>query len=349
MGLWNWVKDRLRGDERATPVTNAPESGTTSALLEPPPDNAEAPTSEAPWWAPPDAHLTVPAAPPRPDMDAEERALENLLVAHFDGHDLSLPTLPRAPERVLQLLASKDQSLAKIAEEISEDQVTAASVLRLANSPLYRGLERITALEPAVVRLGANALRTLMMHLTLRTITGAERRGQHNWAETLSARALASGVIMRGLARFSRLEAEDCFLLGLMHDIGAVVVLRIVNSQTTLTHGTLRPEVFEYLCHEAHQEFGELLADAWALPPRLKAIIADHHGPLAPDDPYRRERLQLQLADVLAALLGFGVSAPYDVLQAPAIEEFGVARRPEFFRFLEGLPRQVEETMEIFA
>jgi HD-like signal output (HDOD) protein len=282
----------------------------------------------------------------RPELDAEERALENSIIAHFDGHDLSLPPLPQSPERVLRALRNANLNLFQVAHEIGEDQVTAAAVLRLANSPLYRGMDRMTALEPAVVRLGGKALRTLMMHLTLRSVTAQETRNGHRWAEALSARALASGLIMRSLSRFTRVDPEEAFLIGLLHDIGAVVVLRIANRHTHVNRSLVREEVFEYLCHESHQEFGELLADAWELPPRIKSLVANHHSPVDADDPLRRERLQLQLADMLVGLLGFAPTAPYDILRSAAAMEFDLPARAEFFRFLEKLPAELDEAME---
>jgi HD-like signal output (HDOD) protein len=292
--------------------------------------------------------LTEPVTMPRPDMNAEALALEQIIVGYFDGHDLSLPPLPRVPELVLQMLANPKCQMADVAAEIGEDQVCAAAVLRLANSPLYRGLDRITGLQQAVVRLGAAAIRTLMMHQTMRSITAGERRGTHRLAEILSLRALAGGAVMRSLSRFTGLDAEEASLMGLLHDIGSIIVLRIINSQRAFSVADIDMPTFEYLCFEAHQEFGELLSDAWSLPPRLKSLITDHHRHPEQSDPLRAERLQLQLTDMIGSLLGFAPEAPYDLLESRIVKELGLARRADFARFLATLPSELEETMQAF-
>ena len=74
-------------------------------------------------------------------MSTEARALENALVSHFDGHDLTIPSLPRVPEGVLRELRSSDCDYGKVAGLIAEDQVIAAAVIRMANSPIYGGVQ----------------------------------------------------------------------------------------------------------------------------------------------------------------------------------------------------------------
>ncbi len=350
MGLWNWVMDKLVGD---APADTPQENRTTTAVatLDAPEQAGGAEqraSDEAPWWARADATLTEAVGIARPDMPTEVLAIENLIVANFDGHDLSLPPLPRVPEIVLRELSASNSSMRKVAEEIAEDQVCAAAVLRMANSPLYRGMHKITSVEPAVIRLGVGAIRTLMLHQTMRSVTRKEKRGEHNYAEMLSLRAVASASVNRALSRFTGTDAEEAFLIGLLHDIGSVVVLRIVNSQQKFSRFDVDLDAFEYLCFESHQEFGELLADSWGLPEKLTALIASHHTYPADDDPFRQERLQLTLTDMIGSLLGFAPPAAYDLLGSRAARDLNLADDPGFVKFLMQLPDELEATMAVF-
>ena len=201
--------DKLIGDStQVTNPSNQIAESTAVAVLEPgddAPNSNEAPDTED-WWKPEDACLTERAPLPSINLTTEARALENMLITQFDGHDLSLPPLPRVPEAVLRKLRKRNCNLPEIAIDISEDQVSAASVLRMSNSPLYRGMNKITSLELAVVRLGSNAIKTLMLHQSMRSAAFEQSGGNAKLAEMLSLRALASAYVMRELAELTDLD-----------------------------------------------------------------------------------------------------------------------------------------------
>ncbi len=150
---------------------------------------------------------------------------------------------------------------------------------------------------------------------------------------------------MRGLSKFTTVDRENAFLMGLLHDIGDVVVLRIVHGEHVHNRYEIDTDTFEYLCYECHQEFGELIADAWGLPSDLKTIITDHHTLSEPDHPLRTERLQIQLTDMINSLLGYAPFVCYDLLGSKVVSELGLAGRADFVAFLEGLPDRIEETV----
>lgn len=357
MGFWDWIVGKLAFDpnaklppHRPAPRTRAATQGPAGAAVavqEPPESTEECPPVPGPaeWWAPEGATLTEPPPLQRPDLDTESRVLENMLVSHFDGHDLTLPPLLHVAESVLPKLRDPDCSLPETARELSEDQVIAAGILRMANSPLYRGLHKITALPAAVTRLGLTALRTLLMHESLRAAMFYRKGHTNEFARILWTRSLASATIMRGLSEFTSVDKEDGFLIGLLHDIGNVIVLRIVHGDGRLPRYEVDLDTFEYLCAETHQEFGELIADAWSLPANLKVLLSDHHNYPAHDDPLCTPRLQLQVTDMIASLLGFAPYQPYNLLECRAVQDLNLASHPKFLPFLKNLPDDVNETI----
>jgi HD-like signal output (HDOD) protein len=348
-GGWGARERSVDGDateEQGGPRVISGESST--ATLEPgqgPSPGADQ-ESEAKWWAPQDAALTELAGIPRPTMLAEGRALENLLIGYFDGHDLTMPPMPVVAERVLRKLQDRDWTSASLATQIAEDQVIAAAVLRAANSPLYRGVNKVASLQEAVGRLGANAIRTLMMHQSLHAVTFQARGHNRRLADMLWRRSLASAHIMQGLAKLVRVDPQKAFLIGLLHDLGNVVVLRIARTEEALTRWAVDAETFEYLCFECHQEFGELVADAWNLPSYLKGLISNHHSYPGRDDPLRVERLSLHLTDMMNAMLGYAPSGNYDLIGCGASQDLGLSQQPAYHSFLDKLPEQVEQACE---
>lgn len=356
MGFWDWIlgkesdgvassSDSQSGRANATGASD--QRAGAVAVLEPPDErsaDAEVEVSEK-WWAPQGEVFTELRALARPELTTEARGLENLLISHFDGHDLKLPPLVHATESVFPLLSDSNSDARLVAEALSGDQVIAAALLRMANSPLYRGLSKITALQPAVARLGSRALRTLLMHESLRSATFFQKGPAGELAKLIWFRSLASGCIMRALSEFTSVDREEAFLMGLLHDIGNVVVLRLAFGEQAARHYKVDLESFEYLCEECHQEFGELIADSWSLPSNLKAVICDHHTYPDPEQTLRTAQLQLRLTDMINALLEYSSYVPYDLLNSRPARDLGLIDRPDFIKLLIRLPEEVAETV----
>ncbi len=338
------------GTNAVNPPNHSGESSTAVGVLER--DEVESQSSDNDdaecWWRPEGESYTerVPLAPL--NLSTEARALENMLISQFDGHDLSLPPLPRVPEAVLRKLRKRNCNLPEIAHDISEDQVSAASVLRMSNSPLYRGMNKITSLELAVVRLGSNAIKTLMLHQAMRSSTFEQGGGYNKVAEMLSLRALSAAYVMRELAQLTDVDIEEAFMIGLLHDIGNVMVLRTAVGLRKLSKFEIDMESFEFLCEETHQEFGELIAESWGLPDHIRSLVSSHHEYPESDDPLFTERLLIELTDMICSLLTFTPYQPYNILESRAAKDLGFADRPEFGAILERLPDDLEEVLEFF-
>jgi len=356
MGVWNWLWEALtREPSRTSPAPRSRPGGSTEGSAVATADRTHhnpaqsgGDQEDARWWAPEGALLTEPVTPERPELAPEARALENLLISHFDGHDLKLPPLLHVAEGILSGLRDPKCNMPAIANQIAADQVVTAAVLRMANSPLYRGMHKITGLQPAVVRLGVKAIRTLMMHESLRAAMFHGAGVSSEYARMLWERSLAGACTMRGLSRFSSLNEEDAHLIGLLHDIGGVIVLRVAHDDHVFTRYDIDIDSFEYFCYECHQEFGELVADAWRLPDTLKTLITSHHKYPAENDPLRRERLLIMLTDMINSMLGYGPPASYDLLNTNVVKDLGLAERRDFVKYLEELPAQLDETVSAF-
>jgi len=350
MGIWhwivgNWLTEKGTVADRAVSNDHRRRRSTVGAVAV---AEKPAPTSlqlDDRWWEFEGATLTVPVEIERGELSREAQALENLLVSHFDGHNLNLPPLLKVTETLLPKLGSAKCDLKSVARELGEDQVIAAAVLRMANSVLYRGLNRIETLPPAATRLGTRALRTLLMNESLRAATFFKKGANNDWAKSIWRRSIASGCIMRGLAQFTSVDSEDAFLVGLLHDIGSVIVLRVVCEAQHAHKYEISTEEFEYLRHECHQEFGELIAQSWSLPKQLKAIIANHHTVAPADDPLKTQRDMLELTGLINSIMGFSPYANYNLLESRSALALELPQRDDFIAFLAQLPEEVDDTV----
>ena len=348
MGFWNWVSERIVGRTPSTERTVGPNVDSPGVATEVPTGtltDRKPESTDPPWWAPVGETVTELLEISRPQMSVEALGLENILCDQLDGRNLDLPPLGAVSERVLGRLRKRDCDFGQVAEDIAEDQVLAAAVIRMASSPYYRGLQKISTIKPAITRLGAKALGTLMYNESMRFAMADGKSGETEFVRLLKDKSLAAGAIMHSLAQFTTMDRDEAQLLGLMHDIGDVMVLREARKQMRFVKYNLELESFDYLCHECHQEFGELIAVAWNLPEKLRVLIGNHHSYPAPDDPMRVERLLIHLTDMINGLLSWGPYVAYDLLGSRPSRDLGFDKRADFAEFLVSLPDDIADAI----
>jgi len=196
-----------------------------------------------------------------------------------------LTTLPQIATRVLELVENPRTSASQLGDIIASDQVLTARILKLANSAYFGFPRRISTLNLAIVVLGFNALRDLVLSISI--IDQFRVRSNHQW--NLEKFWRHSVMVAIGAKVLSRLRgytpAGEVFVGGLIHDIGYLVLMQHFPD--------LFQEAFEYaekngvafLAAEyrtlgfSHAEVGAWLSEGWNLPEKLVKAIQYHHRP----------------------------------------------------------------------
>ncbi len=217
----------------------------------------------------------------------------------------SLPTLPPVMTKLTKLLGDDNTTALKLAEVIEKDQVLTSKVLKMVNSAFYGFPRRISTVSTAIVLLGFNVIRTLIITASIFEMMQSEDLGL--WEHSLGV-AAASGLLAQHL---ELKNPEEVTTAGLLHDLGKVViraefpdlyheVLHLVDQEKV----SFREAERRVLGLE-HGEIGEFLTRRWNLPERLVEPIAFHHH-IDKARKYRKETAVVQVADVLIRALGYG-------------------------------------------
>ncbi len=221
-------------------------------------------------------------------VEAVEHAGERQKILALIGDADKLPTPPAVLTQINRLIEDEQTSAYDIGHLIAEDPGLSAQVLKVANSA-YLGLANpITSVKQAVVILGMNEIRNIVMASWAMSSFGNSRdHGEYPndfWRHSL---AVAAGARLLQRTQFPDdiLEAEVAFSAGLLHDIGKIAICCYAqkqHSQIRENHSaTGRPEVVverEILSLD-HTQVGHYLADHWKLPPALVTAIRYHHAP----------------------------------------------------------------------
>jgi HD-like signal output (HDOD) protein len=266
-----------------------------------------------------------------------------------------LPARPQVAAKVLELSSDPETSANQLQQVISDDQAMTGRILKIANSAMYSCSRKVKTLTEAIVMLGFNSIRSLVvtsaarnLYNTRKSRTGLKERllWEHSIGCAIACRLLAAERVP-GLA-------EEAFLAGLMHDIGKLVlnlrvpeqfdeVVQIVYNENRPFHVT-EAELLGF----DHTQVGALLVNKWKLSPMLEEAILNHHNPeaLTPDNPLL---LYLDLGNQMCKKMGIGfIDVPdLDIVGSPANQILGL-QRSAFEQAAVVLQETLETEMEVY-
>ncbi len=226
-----------------------------------------------------------------------------------------LPTLPHVVQKIVLMSNRSDTSAEDLGKIIEKDQVLAAKVLKLANSPFYGFPARIATVSHAVVVLGLNVVKGLTLGATafdMMKAAGMENLWRHSLGVAMMAHILA--------ARAGLKNPEELFAAGLLHDLGKVVVnvkLPELGAQVERAmHGQnlSRIQAEQEVLGLTHAEVAGWLGELWHLPIALRDPMTYHHHPTLARDA-EMPTMIVHVADVLVKGMGCGDSG--DVFVPP--------------------------------
>jgi len=138
--------------------------------------------------------------------------------------DLSQLTLPSvSPEglKVLDIIASAEPDIKLLEQTILSDPTLASTLIKYANSPLYRRANQVSNVPTAIRILGLKNIRSVVAMATMRAITAPETPISRAILNHNLDIALLSKLIAR--KKFPELS-DDMEFLGLIHDMGMLVL-----------------------------------------------------------------------------------------------------------------------------
>jgi putative nucleotidyltransferase with HDIG domain len=202
-----------------------------------------------------------------------------------------LPTIPAIVSKVVALLNNQDANPDEIADMILSDQVLAARVIRVVNSPLYRSNNPISSVKRALLFIGFKSVREMI--LTSYFVDGFKQKEQPFDMKMFWMHSFSVGAISRRIARIvDYQDVEKAYLVGILHDIGKVFLGHYCKDEyghmlTSIKNTSFTTYEAEYeFFGTTHSEVGLCLAQRWNFPSGYCDVISYHHtSEMATEDP----------------------------------------------------------------
>jgi HD-like signal output (HDOD) protein len=212
--------------------------------------------------------------------EASEQDLKKRIMRSLD----ELAPMPQIVFKAHEIMDNPNSSTKQVAELIETDQAIAAKVLKLANSAYYGMSGKVSSIQQASVVLGYKALGELITLAGTSNLLGDRLHGYGMdsgklWQHSMMV-AFGSKIITQ--RKNPQLE-NDAFSAGLIHDVGKLVLDRLVLNRKSLFEEFLAAGDKTFLSAENrilgfdHAEIGYEICRHWQIPDILANAIRYHH------------------------------------------------------------------------
>lgn len=220
-----------------------------------------------------------------------------------------IPTLPIVSQKILEIMSREDASYQDIVKVVETDQSLALKILKIANSAFYGSLTKIDSLEHAMIKLGMNEVKSIVLGVSVHnffskkdnTVFDRERFWQH---------AIICSQVAKYLAGHYRIGNDDSlFLSGLIHDMGKVVIDQYFHDdfvdiiEYLDSNHTTFSEAEKAILGTTHYQIAAKLLNQWRFPRKVIIYVLYHHAPWA-DEGLEKGSVILYLANIITKLAG---------------------------------------------
>ncbi|MDP8222978.1 MAG: HDOD domain-containing protein [Candidatus Lernaella stagnicola] len=191
----------------------------------------------------------------------------------------NLPAFPGILDKFNEMATDPRISMSQIGDTIGKDQMLAMKILKLVNSAFYGFPGRISTVTHALVLLGYDVVKGLILSASVFDVMADKWRPL--WKHSLAV-SKATGIICK---QMNLPNAEEIGMAGLLHDIGKVVLMIMEPEvyQTVIQAASKkgRPIVIaeQSMIGFTHSDVALWLCERWNLPQRLAAPMSFHHTP----------------------------------------------------------------------
>ncbi len=244
----------------------------------------------------------------------DENIIENIILKTVD-----IPTLPPIAMKVMNLIQDDFASLSVLEDIISRDQGFVTRLLRIANSPYYGQDRKIENIKQALILIGFETLKSLIIATALRDL----HRKFGIFEQRLWEHSLGVGFCSSLLAMITQLaKPDEALVCGLIHDVGKT----IINNSMPDIYQQLYDKLYESVSTIKdlegetlgfdHTIIGSLISKKWKLPEKLEMVITYHHTypfPDYEDVAYADICNIVRVADQICNSLGIGLKKPLEI------------------------------------
>jgi HD-like signal output (HDOD) protein len=200
------------------------------------------------------------------------------------GRIRQLPARPQVFARLQVVMAKANATARDVARVIADDAALTVKVLQIANSAFFRRARRISNIEQAVLYLGFQTVRNLVMCAEVFSRWPGRMRHAAVDLEDLQMHAQRTAAVAQAITAGTQ-HCDDTVLAALLHDIGYWILIQECPRELeqaiefALAAEVPLPQAEYEILGASHAEIGAYLLAIWGLPYAVVEAVAHHHRP----------------------------------------------------------------------
>lgn len=273
--------------------------------------------------------------------EKQQKLIDNILLKVKE-----FPTLPTVYTKLSETINSPTSNAQDVANVISQDQSSVSKILKVANSSMYGFVRKVTQIEQAVVYIGFEQIKSLVLALAILKLFENVKEMKGISPEGLWRYSFGVGAISRSIAKkIGEKNIEEFFVSGIIHGIGKLLLMVSI------------PQVYEKIVLSAkanneylyvlerkilgvnHLSIGEMLGEKWKLPKTLCNTLGNFNTGFV-DGRFHLQSSVIHISTVAASMLELGNPGTdkipilykdvWNYLELP--DDFFTVHYPIFFR-----------------
>ena len=184
------------------------------------------------------------------------------------------PVLPQSVMSLTSLLNDPNFNLQEFIRVVEQEPSIATELMKKANSPAYkRGEKEITDLQKAFMLMGANDIKEFVLNRFVKQLCHQKpvyfkKFGEKVWLHSHEVASFA-----KTLATKRKQNADAAFIIGLMHDLGKIVIFQFMVEAFQKMHPDFKQDslVFKKFLSQRSMLLSVELMKVWDMP----ALIID--------------------------------------------------------------------------
>ncbi len=212
-------------------------------------------------------------------MSALSPELSLKLASAVDG----MPAFPKSVEKILELTRDVSCTPRDLVQVIDKDPVVTVKILKVVNSAYYSLPKQITSISHAVVYLGFNTIKNLALSIAAIGMLPKHNAAGFDVDQYLLHSLSTAGIAKQLASRLDDADPMDCFIGGLLHDFGKVVLAQFLPiefkralDQSQRDGSSLHMALREIIGAD-HAVVGAMLVEKWRFAPTLIDTIAHQY------------------------------------------------------------------------
>lgn len=216
--------------------------------------------------------------------------------------------------KLVDALSNTSTTIKDLSNLVSTDIALSFKLLKIVNSSIYGLSTKVNSIDKAIFHLGFRELKNIILSTKIIEVFSDINSNSKFDLVEFWKHSIAVGTISRIIAQeLGQKNLDEYLLSGITHDIGKLVLIKILGSEYNVVFILMEKENISLLEAEqkilgiTHQEIGLKLAESWNLDKNILNVIRYHNDGLIGSN-YDQLVGVVHISNILAKLLNLGHS-----------------------------------------